>query len=479
MSIRNVQQNTLFSKHIQPKSNYYAPSFNAWTRNPSWTQLPSVTSAEQKFVGLHAVFPDSNFVALTVAGAYTVDWGDGTAPQNYTTGSTAYYQYDYNSSGLDNTNGPVTFTASTSTVNRTSHGYSNNSTISFDTITTTTGINTGQIYYVVNATNNTFQVSDTIGGSFLTLTNDGSGNILPYKQAIITVTPQSGQNITSLNLFVKHNQTNLRTYASGWLDITLSGPNLTASGLTISGSSTTTIFHNYLERCSLLNIGNLTSMSSMFNNCTALQSVSFSNTAAVTNMSSMFNACYSLQTVPLFNTAAVTNMTSMFSSCYSLQTVPLFNTAAVTNMTSMFASCYSLQSVPLFNTSRVINMLSMFNGCRELLTVPAFNTSNTSNLLTMFTSCISLQSVPTLFANSAINGVANTFSALGQLTNIGIANVRTSMNISYCKLSSNAINTIFTNLGTITSQTITTTGNWGAANSNTTIATNKGWTVTG
>ena len=53
-------------------------------RPADWLPLPKLTSEDQKIVGLHAVWPhDSNFCAIQVAGAYTVDWGDGSAPQNY------------------------------------------------------------------------------------------------------------------------------------------------------------------------------------------------------------------------------------------------------------------------------------------------------------------------------------------------------------------------------------------------------------
>ena len=46
-------------------------------------------------------------------------------------------------------------------------------------------------------------------------------------------------------------------------------------------------------------------------------------------------------------------------------------------------------------------------------------------------------------------------------------------------LSSDALNEIYTNLATVTGQTITVTGNYGTAGDDPTIATAKGWTVTG
>ena len=57
----------------------------------------------------------------------------------------------------------------------------------------------------------------------------------------------------------------------------------------------------------------------------------------------------------------------------------------------------------------------------------------------------------------------------------------TDLTISYanCKLSSTALNEIYTNLATVTAQTITVSGNYGVTGDNPAIATAKGWTVTG
>ena len=46
-------------------------------------------------------------------------------------------------------------------------------------------------------------------------------------------------------------------------------------------------------------------------------------------------------------------------------------------------------------------------------------------------------------------------------------------------LSATALNEIYTNLATVTGQTITVSGNYGTASDNPAIATAKGWTVTG
>lgn len=84
----------------------------------------------------------------------------------------------------------VTFTDAGDTVGLTAHGLTNGKTISFQTITTTTGIIAKTIYYVVNAATDTFQVSATNGGSPLALTTNGSGTMLvvPKINSIITNT---------------------------------------------------------------------------------------------------------------------------------------------------------------------------------------------------------------------------------------------------------------------------------------------------
>jgi surface protein len=434
MSIRNVQQNSMNQRHMNaprpivrvPSSAGFQSGTGQWVRNPSWLALPSITDTDQKLVGLYAVFPSGgNFIALTASAAYTVDWGDGTAPVDVASGGQAEHEYDWAEVDLDGTDAPVTFTASTDTVGRTAHGFSDGQIVSFASIATTTGITADTPYFVVNAAADTFQLAATSGGSAITLTNDGTGALLPYKQAIVTVTPQAGESLTALNLNVRFSTLPARAYATGWLDLAISGPNFSASGLVVGG---TTVEHAYLERAHLLTIGGCTSMASMFNSCPSLQSVPLFNTAAVTNMASMFNSCFSLQSVPLFNTAAVTNIFQMFFNCPSLQSVPLFNTAAVTNMDRMFSFCSSLQSVPLFNTAAVTNMSQMFSGCASIQSVPLFNTAAVTSMDRMFNGCSSLQSVP-LFNTAAVTNMSQMFSGCASLQSVPLFNTAAVTNI--------------------------------------------------
>jgi surface protein len=336
------------------------PTFpTPYIRPADWVALPAVTSSDQKFVGLHAVYNhESNFVAVNCAGAYTVDWGDGSAAQNVATGVQANHNYVY------------------------------------------TDLSSG------------------------TLSTRG------YRQAVVTITPQAGQNLTTVNLLVKHNQAGLASngYASGWLDIRMAGS--LVSSLTDGSSSTTIVRHRMLEQFEYVGTSAVTTCANKFFNCVQLRSlIGTTWTAAVTNMSTMFQGCSSLQTVPLFNTAAVTNMSSMFNTCSSLQTVPLFNTAAVTDMTFMFSACSSLQTVPLFNTAAVLNMTSMFQNCSSLQTVPLFNTGAVTNMSSMFPTCVSLQTVP-LFNTAAVLDMTSMFSTCSSLQTVPLFNTAAVTNMS-------------------------------------------------
>jgi surface protein len=302
-----------------------------------------------------------------------------------------------------------------------------------------------------------------------------------YRQVLITITPQAGQNLTYLNLS-EIDSTNRRA-SIPWLDLQVNTPNITSQSNFFIANNSSTIWLAHLERVRITAIGSLTSMANLFLNCTALKSVFISNTSAVTNMNGMFSGCISLETIPLFDTSLVTNMANMFNNCNSLKNVPLFNTANVTNMGTMFNSCSMLQSLPLLDTANVIIMSSFVNGCTSLQSLPLLDTANVNSAGFAFVSCRSLHDFPALDFNN-ITTAANMSNAFATttLTRCRATNIKVSISFQNHKLSRTAIVEIFNNLATVTGQTITITGNFGAASLTTAerdIAINKGWTIVG
>ena len=283
-----------------------------WTRPADWVAFTTPTAAEQKVIGIVAVWEqDSNYIALacTVTGGYTVDWGDGTST-THASAATAEKNYTYSS------------------------------------------LDSG------------------------TLSSRG------YRQAVITVTPTTGgATFSAVNLNRRHSaiSSNSTLATNPWLDIAIASPNATTVEFSYSSAGTRTSSMSLCEQVTIV-AHNTTTMANKFREFRQLQSVPLFNTAAVTNMTQMFFGCSSLQSVPLFNTAAVTIMTNMLYGCSSLESVPLFNTAAVTTMQSMFNGCSSLQSVPLFNTASVTAIAQMFSSCLSLQNIPELNLTKISSV---------------------------------------------------------------------------------------------------
>jgi surface protein len=529
VSVKSIRGSQGTSASGTTSKRVVAPTKKPWVRNQYWPALAD--PAAEEFLALFAVFPNQdNFFAMQATAAYRYERGDGTEVF-VGTGVTTYYNYDYTSAGL---------------------------------------------YSDAN---------------------------LPYKIAIIRITPQGAGQIATLNVAIKHNQAGLISgYNNGFLEVKGNLPNATAVTISTPGATVA----KYIENVELLNLTKLgvtisnflansetsvrrirlqfkntanfqlqyafascrqltdlqleilgtglpTICTSMFNGCTALINAPFFNTAAVTDMTNMFSNCYaltsvphyntaaatlcsgmfsncssltgvpafnfsaatttatmfnscynlqsvppftfssslltannmffncrSIQTIPLLNFASVTNFSAMFSGCLALIEVPLLNTAAATDMSSMFFNCENLPTIPAFNTGAVTAMNLMFSGCASLVTMPTLNMANVANVTSMFANCTSLRELPTLNWNG-VSSAANFTSFLNatKLTRIRATGARFTHTIASNVLTATALNEYYTNLGTGTGQTLTVTGNYGTAGDDPTIATAKGWTVTG
>lgn len=245
------------------------------------------------------------------------------------------------------------------------------------------------------------------------------------RQAIIVITPQAGQNLTSISFNFRHSS--LTSVYYPWIvEILLSAPLCTS--LVFTGSTASL---RALEICNILSHAQ-TSMSGRFDSLTSLRSVSI-NCTNVTDMYQAFINCYSLTDANLTSTSNVTNWYQSFFTCVSLKNIVGLNTLSSTSMVGTFQNCSSLCQIPAMSLSNSTSFTNTFNGCTSLKRVQATGISKT----------ISFQN---------------------------------------CNLGSTELNEIYTNLVDLTGfpgQTITVTGNYGTTSDNPTIATAKNWTVTG
>ncbi|MFY8188696.1 MAG: BspA family leucine-rich repeat surface protein [Flavobacterium sp.] len=179
--------------------------------------------------------------------------------------------------------------------------------------------------------------------------------------------------------------------------------------LQISASDTpnlsqVTSLASMFEACSFLNsplninswnLSNVTNLSGMFRNCQSFnQALSLWNTSNVTNMSSMFeNAIAFNLNIANWNTSNVTNMSRMFFNAIDFnRNIGNWNTGNVPNMSEMFGVEFAFsnpiffnQNIGNWNTSSVVNMAGMFRGAKFFnQNIGKWNTSNVTNMSQMF-----------------------------------------------------------------------------------------------
>lgn len=238
-----------------------------------------------------------------------------------------------------------------------------------------------------------------------------------------------------------------------------------------------------LEVAPELDTSSVTSTNSMFAYCKNLVSVPHYDTSNVTDFTGMYRGCSSLTYVPSLNMSKAERTTALFNGCSSLLEIPQgVDTSKSTNVASMFHSCRSITSLPALNFSSTTGSnTNIFANCELLTTIPLINLGSANNLSSMFKGCFSLVELPALDLGNvtASNGLLNFVNECTSLTTAPLKNVGVNLSVEGTKLNATALNELFQGLSTVTNKTITITDTPGAATANRSIATNKGWTVTG
>ncbi len=143
--------------------------------------------------------------------------------------------------------------------------------------------------------------------------------------------------------------------------------------------------------------------------------------------------------------------------------VPAPGPGQLTSTSSMFQYGWPqfLTSVVLLDTSNVTNMNNMFNGCSLLVEVE-------------LTDCSKVTSATSMFGSTAANTQATS------LERLILPGMTRGFNLINTNMGAPALNDFFHSLGTASgSQTINIRGAPGAATCDKSIATTKGWTITG
>lgn len=518
-------------------------TFDEWTRHSDWLTVPTITPTSEEVYILMAVnnVPLNGIRFLVEISAITVDWGDGTV-ENYPAGSYCEHFYDYNNVALNGTLSsrgykqalihitPQTTFAPGTLINlvqqptgyRTDQNVSilevhfaiANGDIAFPTtvITSTTSMRMFDCEYInIKAWKPT-----SLASKFANLTS--------VVKIDIPFNPSSGNYGTTAHSMFKQCQSLLVPPLFNTSTITAFTSMFEFSGIQTlpeyDYSSATALNNMFNYAKSLvyvpdMDIPNVTLMVNMFYGCESLvRAPNFTNMPAVTSLNGLFAYCSSLVYIPdTYNTSAVTDMTSVFESCKSLKYLPNWNYSSVTaygrfygmnslvaiqesvfsnpmtiSGANLFYQCYSLVELPssFSNVTITTSMDNMFQDCYSLRKIPTFSIvsgqiTGTIEFSDVFRNCRSLIEIGAidLNGNTGITSLSNIFFQDRSLQKIDIIGLRVTFTIADCCLGATALNTLYTNLATVTGQTITVTGNPGTATDNPAIATAKGWTVVG
>lgn len=507
-----------------------------WVRPAEWLSLPANVDGVQKVSILNAVFnTDSEFVALSCAGAYTVNWGDGVV-ENFAGNTTAEHKYTY--SDVDLNSGTVSsFGYKQCIITITPQAGQVLSLVNLNMYHSTVGtsasydLTSGFLDIRVNAINCT---SLTIGATSSFVKHSKLEQCLIGELGATTlnglfydcyslqsVSIKDTSNVTSF-YNMHYNNYSLQkmptyTFRSAGvnanamfyscyslvetypINITITAVNDVSSmfgacrslryvDLTINSNVNYSLSALFYECSSLEDIklsftgtGKITSLDSAFAS-TKIKESPVIDTSLCTNFSQAFNGCNRLTNLYAYNYSSATSLDTMLNGCYSLKSVPNFNiTSSCTNLSALCQNCYSLEKAPTFsNSSGVTNIAGMLFYCKSITNIPSyvFGNISSSNMNSAFAYMDSLQVMPNITVGNVYT-VNTSFIGSNYSLKRMLMPLRFTFSVTYAKMSALALNEMYSILPTVIAQTVTVTGNYGTGADDPSIATAKGWTVVG
>lgn len=456
-----------------------------YVRPADWLSLPAVLTTDQKFVGLIAVQPDSNFVAISAEGDYTIDWGDGSILEDRPSGSVSEHQYDYTNALLSGTltsrgykQAIITITPQSGqqlTMVSLNHIHSdlnqiNSTTVNWLDISVSSqflrtliffgGIEsdpvniTAPLLEVINIFNSNLITCDYLFGDCASLAAVPVFNILPVVSRSIPVTSTSNglgivdsanHQLSVGDQLLVDNEILSGIPSSGITEyVSVVVTSILTDSFVISASHTATTPHQIFNYSGNVIYGR--SFADMFgSNAKQLRALPFINTSGGINFFHMYHTqSQYVSQLPTINTSDGILFDYFAYGIQKMQSAPPLNLSKAKSVESMFANCTSLVNIPLFNTTNVqnftdmlsstgirtlplidtssgINFSSMFLGCRNLESVPLLDLSSGIQLSAMFGECYSLRNIP-LFDTSQATNMSLMFEGCPSLITIPLLN---------------------------------------------------------
>ncbi len=378
------------------------------------------------------------------------------------------YPLNFRASSLQNThNGNYSLTNLTfrsSMPNLTAMGNLVGSCYSLNSITLPTSVSASGVD-MSSAFSTTYSLTSVVIPSTYLITNLNSTFNSCFAETITL--PNNAQNsISSLN----------NTFSGAYYLKNLVLPTSMTGVNTLSGAFTSCI--NLTSVALPATMNTVTTMANCFQGCTKLTSVTLpTSMTACVSFSATFNGCYNLTTItmPTSVSAANTTYSQLVFTCTNLKTLtlPTTQTSSVNQIVSMFSSCGNLTTINNLDKVGSLTATPLVDGT---MTNGGFSWVNQLTSITFSCpfSVLRLNGSSTTANFNKLNSLRLLNASAGQYTGAS-----PQINVSYCDLGIAALNQLFTDLPTVVGKTINITSCTGAAGCTRTIATVKGWTVTG
>jgi hypothetical protein len=207
------------------------------------------------------------------------------------------------------------------------------------------------------------------------------------------------------------------------------------------------------------------------------------NMPALINADRLFRGCLAQDSsgVTVGGAGTITNAGAMFFQSYfeTLPPVDYSNVTTARNGEGIFESSrarFISGSIDLSSLSD--NGHEMFNQTVNLKEINATSIGTDTDGRNLFSSAENVQEIGSFSLGNRTN-LTNAFNNMRNLQRMKATGIKASVDFSSCgSLSADAIDEIFTNLATVSSGNINVSNNNGSATCTTSIAQNKGWTVT-
>ncbi|CAB4153429.1 Bacterial surface protein 26-residue repeat [uncultured Caudovirales phage] len=461
MSIRYASTSNIASKDTpNPRVNQLITNeVDPWTRPSDWLTLPTVTTTDQKFVGLLAVFDDtSNYTALTatmsVAFAGTGLISNGTGPSALGTifSNTSSIQ-DFLVGQVITGTGVTANTTITQINNAVFTGTASSTTLTVTSVTSgtislgmvVTGI-TGGVYikgfgtgsggtgtYTLSASASgtaTAGKSYTVSISQYTASTVISGSgmfVVDWGDGSSTETISSGVQANHLYDYATISNSTISTRGYKQVIVTLTP----ASGL--GNLNSLNLQQRYLNTTLApgtmpnpmpgkwldIIVGSPFMNSQMLITATSsgpstlvamnmLEQISVMSVASTYTAAYQFQNAYALRSFPTFPMQFITSLGAWHAHNYKLTHTPGYITTGsnVVSLNGTFANCWSLSNLAnlqSMNTSKVTDMADTFNTNYSLKSIPYLDTSKVNNWVRTFANCSSLYNIANLDTSNATN----------------------------------------------------------------------------